>query len=82
MILQKTVSVVHATFQPENFQRNLDLVQHIKDLAAQKGIKPSQLALAWLFAREEIVPISGTKRVAYLEENAGAVDIVLSTEEM
>ncbi|MGW8958825.1 aldo/keto reductase [Paenibacillus sp. NPDC055715] len=69
-------------FQPENFQKNLDLVQHIKDLAAQKGVKPSQLALAWLLAQEGIVPIPGTKRVAYLEENAGAVDIALSTEEM
>ncbi|MFK4343214.1 MULTISPECIES: aldo/keto reductase [unclassified Paenibacillus] len=69
-------------FQPENFQKNLDLVQHIKDLAAQKGVKPSQLALAWLLAQEGIVPIPGTKRVTYLEENAGAVDISLSTEEM
>ncbi|MFK4302104.1 aryl-alcohol dehydrogenase-like predicted oxidoreductase [Paenibacillus sp. RC254] len=69
-------------FQPENFQKNLDLVQHIKDLAAQKGVKPSQLALAWLLAQEGIVPIPGTKRVTYLEENAGGVDISLSTEEM
>jgi aryl-alcohol dehydrogenase-like predicted oxidoreductase len=69
-------------FQPENFQKNLDLVQHIKDLATQKGVKPSQLALAWLLAQEGIVPIPGTKRVTYLEENAGAVDIALSTEEM
>ncbi|MEC0181291.1 aldo/keto reductase [Paenibacillus peoriae] len=69
-------------FQPENFQKNLDLVQHIKDLAVQKGVKPSQLALAWLLAQEGIVPIPGTKRVAYLEENAGAADIALSTEEM
>ncbi|MBE0336098.1 aldo/keto reductase [Paenibacillus sp. 23TSA30-6] len=69
-------------FQPENFQKNLDLVQHIKDLAAQKGVKPSQLALAWLLAQEGIVPIPGTKRVTYLEENAGAVDITLSTDEM
>ncbi|MDQ0492408.1 MULTISPECIES: aldo/keto reductase [Paenibacillus] len=69
-------------FQPENFQKNLDLVQHIKDLAARKGVKPSQLALAWLLAQEGIVPIPGTKRVAYLEENAGAVDIALSAEEM
>ncbi|MBE0339830.1 aldo/keto reductase [Paenibacillus sp. 28ISP30-2] len=69
-------------FQPENFQKNLDLVQHIKDLAAQKGVKPSQLALAWLLAQEGIVPIPGTKRVTYLEENAGAVEITLSTDEM
>ncbi|KJD45299.1 aldo/keto reductase [Paenibacillus terrae] len=69
-------------FQPENFQKNLDLVQHIKDLAAQKGVKPSQLALAWLLAQEGIVPIPGTKRVTYLEENAGAVDIALSMEEV
>ncbi|MGG1651643.1 aldo/keto reductase [Paenibacillus sp. NRS-1780] len=69
-------------FQPENFQKNLDLVQHIKDLAAQKGVKPAQLALAWLLAQEGIVPIPGTKRITYLEENAGAVDIALSTDEM
>jgi len=69
-------------FQPENFQKNLDLVQHVKDLAAQKGVKPSQLALAWLLAQEGIVPIPGTKRVTYLEENAGAVDVGLSAEEM
>ncbi|MGQ3477270.1 aldo/keto reductase [Paenibacillus sp. TY11] len=69
-------------FQPENFQKNLDLVQHVKDLAVQKGIKPSQLALAWLLAQEGIVPIPGTKRVTYLEENAGAVDVVLSAQEM
>ncbi|WP_025686201.1 aldo/keto reductase [Paenibacillus maysiensis] len=69
-------------FQPENFQKNLDLVQHVKDLAAQKGVKPSQLALAWLLAQEGIVPIPGTKRVKYLEENAGAVDVTLSAQEM
>ncbi len=70
-------------FQGENFQKNLVLVDHIKELAAQKGCKPSQLALAWLLAQgEDIVPIPGTKRIAYLEENAGAVQLRLTAEEI
>jgi aryl-alcohol dehydrogenase-like predicted oxidoreductase len=70
-------------FQGENFQKNIDLVKKIEELAAQKGCKPSQLALAWLLAQgEDIVPIPGTKRRKYLEENIKAVDIALSQEEM
>lgn len=70
-------------FQGENFRKNLVLVDHIKELAAQKGCKPSQLALAWLLAQgEDIVPIPGTKRIAYLEENAGAAEIRLTAEEI
>ena len=70
-------------FQGENFQRNLDLVRHIEELATRKGCKPSQLALAWVLARGEfIVPIPGTKRVKYLEENVGALDVVLTAEDM
>jgi aryl-alcohol dehydrogenase-like predicted oxidoreductase len=70
-------------FQGENFQKNLDLVQHIERVARQKQCTPSQLALAWLLARgDDIVPIPGTKRVQYLEENVGAVDVKLSPDEL
>jgi aryl-alcohol dehydrogenase-like predicted oxidoreductase len=70
-------------FQGENFQKNLDLVKHIENVARQKGCTPSQLALAWLLARgQDIVPIPGTKRVKYLEENVGALDVQLTAEDL
>ncbi|MCB2410919.1 aldo/keto reductase [Hymenobacter lucidus] len=70
-------------FQGENFQKNLDLVARIKDLAAQKDCTASQLALAWVLAQgEDIVPIPGTKRVSYLEENLGALQVQLSPDEL
>jgi aryl-alcohol dehydrogenase-like predicted oxidoreductase len=70
-------------FQGENFQKNLDLVRHIETLARDKGCTPSQLALAWLLARgNDIVPIPGTKRRKYLEENAGALDVRLSAGDL
>ena len=70
-------------FQGENFQRNLDLVTKIAELAADKAVTPAQLALAWVLAQgEDIVPIPGTKRRTRLEENAGAVDVVLSDDEL
>ena len=70
-------------FQGENFQKNLDLVARIEQLAARKGVRASQLALAWVLAQgDDIVPIPGTKRVKYLEENATASDIHLSREEL
>ena len=70
-------------FQGENFQRNRDLVRHIESLARQKQCTPSQLALAWLLARgNDIVPIPGTKRVTYLEENVGALDVTLTAEDL
>jgi aryl-alcohol dehydrogenase-like predicted oxidoreductase len=70
-------------FQGENFQRNLDLVERVKEIAAEKGVKPSQLALAWLLHQgEDIVPIPGTKRRQYLEENAAAADISLGDDEL
>jgi aryl-alcohol dehydrogenase-like predicted oxidoreductase len=70
-------------FQGENFQRNLDLVRHVEELAREKGCTPSQLALAWVMARgEDIVPIPGTKRRSYLEENVAALDVHLSADEM
>lgn len=70
-------------FQGENFQKNLSLVQRIEEIANNKGCKPSQLALAWVLAQgEDIVPIPGTKRRQYLEENAAASDIVLTPEDL
>ncbi len=65
-------------FQGENFQKNLDLVRKVEEIAREKGCTPSQLALAWVLAQgDDIVPIPGTKRRKYLEENAAAVDIEL-----
>jgi aryl-alcohol dehydrogenase-like predicted oxidoreductase len=70
-------------FQGENFQKNLDLVRKIEELAASKSVTPSQLALAWVMAqRRDIVPIPGTKRVKYLEENAAAARITLSPDDL
>jgi len=70
-------------FTGENLQENLKLAERVKELAAEKGIAPGQLALAWVLHRwEHIVPIPGTKRVSYLEENLAAADIELSDEEV
>lgn len=70
-------------FQRENFQRNLDLVHRIEDMAAEKGCKPSQLALAWVLAQgEDLVPIPGSSRCAHLEENLAALEIRLTAEEL
>ncbi|MEO6230097.1 MAG: aldo/keto reductase [Ferruginibacter sp.] len=70
-------------FQGENFSKNLDLVQQINELSKQKGCTPSQLALAWVMQKGDyIFPIPGTKRIKYLEENAGAVDISFAKEEL
>jgi aryl-alcohol dehydrogenase-like predicted oxidoreductase len=72
---------LHPRFQGENFARNLELVEKVKQLAAQAGMTASQLALAWVLAQgEDIVPIPGTKRRKYLEENAAAVDLSLAPE--
>jgi aryl-alcohol dehydrogenase-like predicted oxidoreductase len=70
-------------FQGENFQKNLDLVKEVEEMAHEKKCKPSQLALAWVLAQgEDIVPIPGTKRRKYLEENAAAVDVRLTSEDL
>jgi aryl-alcohol dehydrogenase-like predicted oxidoreductase len=70
-------------FQGENFRRNLELVERVKEIADEKGATPGQLALAWLLHRsDDIVPIPGTKRVAYLEENAAAGAIDLSRDDL
>jgi aryl-alcohol dehydrogenase-like predicted oxidoreductase len=70
-------------FEEENFRRNMELVERIKALAAQKGCTPAQLALAWVLAQgNDIVPIPGTKRRRYLEENVGAVDVHLTRKDL
>jgi aryl-alcohol dehydrogenase-like predicted oxidoreductase len=70
-------------FQGENAERNLALASTVADLAAGKGITPAQLALAWVLAQgDDIVPIPGTKRRTYLEQNAGALDVELSGDDL
>jgi aryl-alcohol dehydrogenase-like predicted oxidoreductase len=70
-------------FQGKNFQKNLDLVSRVGELAKEKGCQPSQLALAWVLAQgEDIIPIPGTKRRKYLEENVAALDVKLSSEDL
>jgi aryl-alcohol dehydrogenase-like predicted oxidoreductase len=70
-------------FQGENFQRNLELVERVEEIAAEKDVAPGQLALAWVLAQgEDLVPIPGTKRVRYLEENVAAAELELSDEDL
>ena len=70
-------------FQGENFQKNLNLVKKVEEIARQKKCTSSQLALAWVLAQgEDIVPIPGTKRVKYLEENVGALDVKLTADDL
>jgi aryl-alcohol dehydrogenase-like predicted oxidoreductase len=70
-------------FQGENFKKNLDLVRRVEEVATKKGCTPSQLALAWVLAQgDDVVPIPGTKRRKYLEENLAALEITLTTEEL
>ena len=75
-------------FRGEAFRMNLELVDRVREIADKKGITASQLALAWVMAQADgpgnpsIVPIPGTKRVAYLEENAAAADIELTAEDL
>ena len=70
-------------FQGENFQKNLDLVKKVELMAREKECQPSQLALAWVLAQgDDVVPIPGTKHRTYLEENAGALEIDLTIEDL
>jgi aryl-alcohol dehydrogenase-like predicted oxidoreductase len=75
-------------FQGENFARNLELVDRVREIAEEKGVTATQLALAWVMAQggrdgnPAVVPIPGTKRVAYLEENAGAADVRLTDDDL
>jgi len=70
-------------FQGENFARNLELVDRVKEIAAEKGCTAGQLALAWVHAQgDDVVPIPGTKRRTYLEENVGALDVTLGPSDL
>jgi len=70
-------------FQGENFQKNLDLVARVEAIAKEKSCTPGQLALAWLLAQgQDIIPIPGTKRRKYLEENVGALNVTLSQRDL
>jgi len=70
-------------FQGENFQKNLDLVRRVEEIAREKGCKPSQLALAWVMAQgDDIAPIPGTKRRKYLEENVAALNVHLTPDDL
>jgi aryl-alcohol dehydrogenase-like predicted oxidoreductase len=70
-------------FQGDNFNRNLDLVRRIEEIARDKGVTPAQLALAWVLARgNDIVPIPGSKSIGHLEENIAAAEIALTPEEL
>ncbi|MCO4294018.1 aldo/keto reductase [Solitalea sp. MAHUQ-68] len=74
---------VSPRFQGENFDKNLQLVFKIEELAMEKGCKPSQLALAWVMAHgDHIFPIPGTKRIKYLEENVAALNVHLTAEDL
>jgi aryl-alcohol dehydrogenase-like predicted oxidoreductase len=70
-------------FQGENFEKNLDLVKEVEEIAREKGCQPSQLALAWVLAQGgDVIPIPGTKRRSYLEENAAAADLELGSDDL
>jgi aryl-alcohol dehydrogenase-like predicted oxidoreductase len=70
-------------FRPENFSRNLELVAEVERIAEEKGATTAQIALAWVLSRgRDIVPIPGTKRRTYLEENAAALDVRLTHAEL
>ena len=73
----------HPRFSGENFARNLELVGRVRELAASKGATPSQLAIAWVLAQgDDVVPIPGTKRRSYLEEDLGALEVELTPEDL
>jgi aryl-alcohol dehydrogenase-like predicted oxidoreductase len=73
----------HPRFQGENFRKNLELVERVKEIAEEKGVTPGQLALAWVMAQgEDIVPIPGTTTIRHLEENVAAADIELTPEDL
>ena len=70
-------------FQGDNFDRNMTLVDRVREIAAEKDVTASQRALAWVLAQgDDVVPIPGTRRIAYLEDNVAAADIVLTSEDL
>src|SRR5262245_31768232 len=73
----------HPRFQPEHFDHNAKLVLRLEEMAAERGCTPAQLVLAWLLARgADVVPIPGTKRIPYLEQNLGALNVALAPEDL
>jgi aryl-alcohol dehydrogenase-like predicted oxidoreductase len=73
----------HPRFQGENFAENLHLVGQVEAIADRKGITPAQVALAWVLAQgEDVIPIPGTKRVEYLEQNAAAAEVQLTRQDL
>ncbi|HET6534552.1 MAG TPA: aldo/keto reductase, partial [Sphingomicrobium sp.] len=73
----------HPRFTGENFERNIALVREVEAMAKEKGCTTAQLALAWVLAQgDDIVPIPGTKRVTYLDDNIGALDVELMPDEL
>ena len=73
----------HPRFQNANLDHNVALVRRVEELAEKKGCTPSQLALAWVLAQGgDIVPIPGTKRLEYLEENLGALGVTLTSDDL
>ncbi|MBF0278594.1 MAG: aldo/keto reductase [SAR324 cluster bacterium] len=73
----------HPRFNQENLEKNINLLSPLEQIAEERGVKPAQIALAWVLSQgQEIVPIPGTKRQSYLDQNAEAVEIVLSNEEI
>lgn len=73
----------HPRFQGDNFQKNLDLVEKVTEIARARGVTPAQLALAWVLSRgKDIVPIPGTRKISRLEENIGAAEIELTSDEL
>jgi aryl-alcohol dehydrogenase-like predicted oxidoreductase len=73
----------HPRFQGENFQKNLDLVHEVERMAQEKGCTTAQLALAWVLAQgDDIVPIPGTKHVKYLDQNIGALEVKLTSDDL
>ena len=70
-------------FQEENLAENVRLVERLEEIATAKGVTAGQIALAWVMAQgDDVVPIPGTKRVAYLEQNAAATEVELSADEL
>jgi len=72
----------HPRFQGANFERNLQLVSQVETIAREKGVTPTQIALAWLLHQRDVTPIPGTKHAKYVEENARSVDVQLSAEDL
>jgi aryl-alcohol dehydrogenase-like predicted oxidoreductase len=73
----------HPRFAADNFDRNLRLVEAVEGLAARKKRRPAQIALAWVLSRgDDIIPIPGTKRRTYLEDNVAAVEVELTTQDL